>query len=538
MLGLHMKIILSFVLFLAGLDQCLAATGKEENPLTAQGQLSSYRVEAHQIVDLKIKLFLPKGYKAYQDQFKVKISSPADFKIQNFTIAPLKQFYDANSQQNKMGVIDSATFSAPIEAPADLTDGDQILKVDLTYQACTKTYCLFPVVRTIEIPFLGKAAEKPQDQRPFWKLEFKDVFARGLVTTFLFVFLAGFLTSFTPCIFPMIPITIAVLGRSAHERTKGHNFLLSVLYVLGIAITYSLMGVLAAASGQMFGSFISSPFVIGLVCVVFLAMALSLFGLYEIQPPAFIRDRLAGDLHVHGYSSAFIYGVIAGLVASPCVGPVLVGVLTYIAQTQNLWLGFWLMFVFALGMGQLFLLVGLSSQATKLLPKSGRWMDLVKKALGLMMLGVCVYYLSMIVPTHNLFNKLFFSNVTTTTKASEVIEAKWLTLTKQNFDAAKSRGKPMIIDFWADWCAACHELDQKTFSQLEFIEASNEFTLFKFDATNDSPELSRLKQEYEIVGLPTVVFIDSSGKWRRDLTVNEYVDVEIFLKKMKSLSRP
>jgi thiol:disulfide interchange protein DsbD len=390
-------------------DLGLAKNDIDDNPMSIQGKLSSYNIEPHQILEMQLELTLPNGYRAYEDKFKIKISDP-NFKVQNYSLKPIKEFYDENTKQKKKGVIGKSTLSAPIEAPPQLNEGDQQLKVEVTYQACTNTYCLFPTTKEVLIPFHAIPTLDTSEKKAFWQMEFKDVFTKGLPLTFLFVFIAGLLTSFTPCVFPMIPITMAVLGRQAHMRSKSHNLLLSVLYVLGIAITYSLLGILAATTGKMFGSFISSPLVVGFVCIVFLTMALSMFGFYELQLPAFIRDRLSKGLQMHGYWSAFIYGVIAGIVASPCVGPVLVGILTYIAQTQNVGLGFWLMFVFALGMGQLFLLVGLSSQATKLLPKSGRWMELVKKILGVMMLGVCIYYLNIIIPISKMVRSLSFTS--------------------------------------------------------------------------------------------------------------------------------
>jgi thiol:disulfide interchange protein DsbD len=182
----------------------------------------------------------------------------------------------------------------------------------------------------------------------------KEIIKRKFLA-FLFVFAIGLLTSLTPCIYPMIPITIAVLGKEAHARSRWQNILVSICYVLGIGVTFSALGVFAASTGALFGSFMSSAWVLGFVCLVFFAMSLSMFGLFEIQAPQFLRDGILSHLHLHGYLGAFVSGLLAGVVASPCVGPVLVGVLTFVAQTQSLWLGFWLLFTYALGMGVLFL---------------------------------------------------------------------------------------------------------------------------------------------------------------------------------------
>jgi thiol:disulfide interchange protein DsbD len=280
------------------------------------------------------------------------------------------------------------------------------------------------------------------------------------------------------------------------------------------------------------------------------------------------------------------------------VGPVLVGILTYVAKTQNLVLGFWLLFVFALGMGQLFLILGLSSQATKLLPKSGPWMETVKHIFGLGMLGAFFYFLQLLIPldifkmvfgvtlivlgvkagafvqTSHSIRKgaalaLFVFGVLVLTKddwfvdqkvhtvvegaagktpaeqlaADQAAEGdaeakglqKWHPYSDELLAQAKAEGKPVLIDFYADWCAACIELEKKTFPQPEFQKASERFYLVRFDATNDSAKLTELRDKFEIIGLPTVVFLDSKGEWVKDATIIAFQDAPHFATKMSSV---
>lgn len=511
----------------------------EENPLQTTAQFSPFEFETNQIIEVKIEMSLPEGYRAYEEKFKLALISPDDgIEIGKIQIDPIKEFYDETTKKNKKGVIGQATLIAPIKFLSKSLPSEGKITFGLTYQACTKSFCLFPIVREVHALYkITKSSSAPSStgvsvtsQGSFFSLSFQEVFQnKGLLWTFIFVFVAGLLTSLTPCVFPMIPITMAVLGKNAHLRTKKHNLLLAHLYVLGIALTYSSLGVFAAATGMMFGSFMSHPIVIGLICFIFIAMALSMFGLYDLQAPAFIRKRLSGDLHLKGYSSAFVYGVIAGVIASPCVGPVLVGILTFVAKTQNLWLGFWLLFVFALGMGQLFIVVGFSSQATKLLPKSGQWMNRVKYIFGVVMLGMAVYYGNLLLPSN------FWSSLNQPKQGFHIDANNWQKYSDDLLAEAQKSGKPVMIDFWADWCAACKQIEQNTFTSQQFQLMGANFVLIKFDATSDSPKLQELKKKYEIVGLPTIVFHDRNGNWVKEATVNEFIEAPQFVEKMKTV---
>jgi len=578
----------------AAVGQEGGTSAAEENPLTAEIALSEFHLEPHKPTELRVQLHLQKGFRAYADKFKFEISSPEGFRFQNFQIKPLQTFYDENSKHTKTGVIDNAVFTAPIEAPEHLPDGQQSLHVVLTYQACTAAYCLFPKHLELVVPF-----EFQQDRLPGvrsgetpatsvgWHLpaNLQDALNQSLLMAFLVAFVAGFLTSLTPCVFPLIPITLAVLGRQAHQHSRGKNFALSVLYVLGICFTYSTLGILAAATGSMFGGFINNPYVLGVICAVFLTMAISMFGAFELQAPQFIRDRLSGDLKLTGFKSAFVYGIIAGVVAGPCVGPVLVGILTYVAKSQNLWLGFWLLFTFAFGMGQLFLLIGSFSQAIKLLPKSGGWMEVVNRIFAYLLLGTSLYYLRLIVSARlwdagigvalvvsasllgafgpvagtklsSLLNKglqqtLVFVGAAFLTVAifnlrpllvhGETPAAvdsgalRWQPYSEGALQAAAQNHTPVLIDFWADWCTACKELESHTFTESTFVAVARNYVLLKFDATNDSDELKKLRDRYELVGLPTLLLFDQNGLWHKELTATEVIEAAELAKRMQSL---
>lgn len=584
------------MIFFAGLGfSQRAASQNEINPLQAQAFLKPSSFGPDQIVELEIKLRLNEGFKAYEDQFKVEVPLEEGFKVANFKISPIHEFFDEFSKKKRKGVINEATVTAAVRVPGTATSKEN-LSVRLVYQACTKSFCLFPKTLNLEVPFKWKNTQilplMPKISGgatpSFFSSSFEDVFGHGLIWTFLFVFLAGILTSFTPCIFPMIPITLAVLSRDSHTRTRSQSFLVSLLYVSGIAITYAVMGLIAASTGALFGAALSSPWVLGVICIIFLAMSLSLFGFYELQAPLFIRQRFGTGPSMKGPFGVFLTGAFSGLVASPCVGPVLVGILAYVVRSQDLFLGFWLLFVFALGMGQIFLVLGVSTNLTKKLPRSGPWLDGVKQVSGLLMLGVFFYYLSLLLPLRlfdiasaiglislgslggaftrpntSVFSRLrkgfgiaailfgaflfvvgafdlrpMLSSTTISGAGGLAGESakpslNWQPLTAEALAQAKTTGRPIMIDFYADWCAACHELDRYTFTQERVQTLAADFTVFRFDATRDSSELTAFKKEFGILGLPWVVFIDPKGHFRKDLTLTEFEEPVKFLNRMQ-----
>lgn len=569
----------------------------QEHPLKAEYGVNPFKtqfLEPNQITQLTLTLKLPKEYKAYEEQFKIAVADSSGFKIGKMKVSPIHDFFDDFSKKRRRGMIGEGTLKALIEAPGKLQPEGR-LRLKLTYQACTKTFCLFPKDLDIEVPYRTQASEMAPVEKPAENLldessgntsfsppKFDGLFDKGLLWAFILVFFAGLLTSFTPCVFPMIPITIAVLSRDAQKRTRLQSLALSLTYVLGIAITYALLGVVAASTGTLFGSLLSSTGFLVFMCAIFLAMAFSLFGFYEIQPPAFVRDHLSSKGQGGGAINAFISGVIAGVVASPCVGPVLVGILTYVAQSKDLFLGFWLLFVFALGMGMLFLVIGMSTQATKLLPRSGAWMDGVKNFSGILMLGVFYYYLSFLLELrwHDValglgliilgslggafagaktrferikkglcwafllggsallvigaldLRPVFSSRALSGAPAFTTNTLTWKPLTEAALKESAEKGRPVLIDFFAEWCAACHELEKLTFTNQRVQLLATQFDLLRFDATKESPELEAFREKFGIMGLPWVVFIDRTGNYQKELTLTGFEEAPPFIERM------
>jgi thiol:disulfide interchange protein DsbD len=208
----------------------------------------------------------------------------------------------------------------------------------------------------------------------------------------ILAFLAGVLVSFTPCIYPMIPITVGILQAQA-TQSMAYNFFSALSYVLGISVVYASLGYLSASTSIIFGRWLASPWFILFIIIFFLYLAFAMFGFYELYMPSFLtRSR---DLSVkHSLTHSFLFGAISGTVASPCLTPALAILLAIAAKTGNPVLGFLYLFFFSLGMGTLLLLIGTFSGALHLLPRSGEWMEEIKKSFGFMMLAVCIYFLS------------------------------------------------------------------------------------------------------------------------------------------------
>jgi thioredoxin:protein disulfide reductase len=564
------------------------------DPLTVSGQFQPYELEPGQNGELQLSLNLPKGFVGYTDKLKLNSLEPKELKIGNFKVEPNFDFTDKFTKKEKNGFKESSALKANFELPIDIDSGEGIAKIELSYQACTETYCLFPKKKIVEIPFKVKGSGKNQFFHSIQNTTVEEALTKSIGFALLIVFLAGILTSFTPCIFPMIPITLAVLGHNA-ERKRSTNILLSILYVLGIATTYSILGIIAASTGSLFGSLLSSSTAVIAIAFIFLLMSLGMFGLYDIKLPHFVEQWLhrksqAKSAHHHHrphFGKAYLSGLFAGLVASPCVGPVLVSILTYVGQSGDHFKGFILLFTYALGLGQIFILLGAVSEVKTLLPKSGPWMDGLKFIFGSMMLGAFYYYLDLVIPIRwhdgllgtglillasiygafapvqgnlafsrikkGLFLAIFYIGLSyllisildlrpyIQTRAingdsiNKSASSIFVTYSPELLEQATLKNKPVVIDFYADWCAACKELEQHTFSNSVVQDMSKDILFLKFDATKDSDELKDLKQKFNIQGLPSVQFIDRKGQWKPELSLLQFEEAPKFIKRLEKL---
>ncbi|RKH51289.1 hypothetical protein D7Y23_10560 [Corallococcus sp. AB050B] len=401
----------------------------------------------------------------------------------------------------------------------------------------------------------------------------------------LVVFAGGLLTAMTPCVYPLIPITVSVFGARKAEA-RGRSLALTTSYIVGMGVVFSALGILAAKTGQAFGSMLGSPVVVIGLAVFLLALASSMFGAFELALPSSIQTKLS-KVGGTGIAGAFVMGSVSGFLAAPCTGPVLTGLLAFVAKSANTTLGATLLFIYALGIGVPFFLIGVF---TVRLPRGGVWMEWVKSVLGIMLVALAFSYLKDAFPwardtvkalgaqvgqvpgawlaavlvmvgvlvgaVHRSFKEgardfgfkafgvalvvsalvvrggaldarpvgelwvrmgLQEHPVAPSWQWHHVMPAKTATFDASQFEqvlaAAKKEGRPVLIDFFADWCAACKELDRLTYPSSEVISQATDsrFLTIKIDATNSEDRLDALMEQLGVEGLPTVAFVNPDG---------------------------
>jgi thioredoxin:protein disulfide reductase len=464
-----------------------------------------------------------------------------------------------------------AVYEGTIQIPftAKLKSGVTSVKATLHYQACNDTVCLPPRDVSAEIS-VGPASAGQNDrlkpvptQSTFTPLSaaprdrLSSAFlSHGLPVTLLILFVGGLALNLTPCVFPMIPITLGFFAMQSDGR-RSRRFALSASYVLGLVVMYSALGVVAALSGKMFGSWLQHPAVLIGFAALMLILASSMFGAWEMTVPQFIANRSGGRAGVAG---AGVMGLFVGIVAAPCVGPVVVALFTLVAEIGKPLIGFVMFAALALGLGFPYLV------ALNALPKPGEWMVQVKKAMGFVLIAMAVYFLRPLigesafrwgVAASLLIGAafLFFSRgvgqrggrVVRLACASLLLVAgaafalprsRGAIVQWQKYDAAAiaTTGKPMIIDFYADWCIPCKELDEKTFSDRAVANELNRFVRVKADLTKpEDPQSQSLTKQYRIVGVPTIVFLDSSGRVVDAQRLTGFEPPEQFLGRLKQV---
>lgn len=386
----------------------------------------------------------------------------------------------------------------------------------------------------------------------------------GLFLSLIFIFLAGLALNLTPCVYPLIPITIGYFGGQAEGKT-GRLLLLGLLYMLGMALTYSIIGVVTSLSGAVFGTLLQNPVVILGIVLLFIALALSQFGVYEFKLPDSLVAKAGGAKG--GVWGAFFMGLTMGIVAAPCIGPFVLGLVTYVAAKGDPYFGFLMFFVLAVGLGFPYLLLAVFSGKIKSLPRSGIWMEGVKHIFGFLLLGMAFYFIDPILPKSihgyllpifgiiaaiillfvdktannvkgfrsfkNVFSIIVLAISVYALVPNEKLEPEWQNFNIQDYETSLKNNERVIIDFYADWCIPCKELDALTFSDKQVIKAMEGFKNYKVDMTKTSDENETLRKRFNVVGMPTVLIIDSQGKEVHRIT--GFVNAEEFSSYLKDV---
>lgn len=576
-----------------------AQEAAEAEPFRWEVRLEPEQVAAGQSSQLKIALRIAPEHYVYRDMTSFSVEAGQGVDAGEPVFPEAEQITDPFNGTLKEIYRGEKQFNIPLEVAADVEAGTQTIRLGIQYQGCSDTVCFLPKRITLsaalsvredldEAPAATEALKatssfdrlKSASVTPGGDSAFERALAQGTFWAFLFVFIGGILTSFTPCVYPLIPITVSLFGARGSTRRLG-ALTLSATYVLGIATMYSILGLAAAATGAVFGQFLTNRWIASAVAVVFIAFGASMLGAFEIQLPAAWQQRLART-GGKGYAGAFTMGLLGGIIAAPCTGPALGAVLVFVAGTQNLWLGFWLLFTFALGLGMLFLVLGTFAGAVSRLPKSGSWMEGVKSVFAVVLFAFALYFLKDAFPVlkslladsaAHLVAALFLlaagillggvhktfrspSARERAAKAAGVVlmslglwvalgffsaaptdlpSPEWIDSEEEGFRLARQEGKPVMMDFWADWCAACKELDRYTYSDPRVLKRLENFVSIKLDFSQPSEETQRLSEKYSLVGLPTVLFFDAEGRPLPEKRLVGFVDAEAFLRHIEGL---
>ncbi len=390
---------------------------------------------------------------------------------------------------------------------------------------------------------------------------------KGLFITLLIIFLGGLALNLTPCVYPLIPITISYFGAQV-SNSKSQKIVMAIVYVLGMSITYSVLGLVAALTGGLFGSMLQNPIVVAVIVLILLALALSMFGLFEIRIPQSIANFSGKNRQ--GYFGTILMGLTVGFIAAPCIGPFVLGLLVYVGQIGNAFLGFLMFFILAMGLGFPYIFLAIFSGSITKLPRSGEWMEGVKIIFGFVMIGLALYIAQplmspkiyeivfplfliaagfyLIVIDRKAVNAAVYTRIKYIIAIGAVVAGgmnlhfkeeqpvagkfDWQNLSsQQQIDASVSKaGKPTIIDFYADWCAQCKELDKYTYTDPKVIELSKNFNNIKVDLTQENKQIT---DKFKILGLPVVAFIDKDGKEIESLRITGFLKPSEFTKTME-----
>ena len=343
-------------------------------------------------------------------------------------------------------------------------------------------------------------------------------------------FVAGVLLSLTPCVLPMVPILSSIILGQQAPVGRGRGFLLALSYSQGMALVYTALGVAAGLVGQGLAAYLQHPWIVLTMTALMVVLALSMFGLYELRLPVALQTWLgegANRLPGGRFVSVFVMGAVSALVVSPCVSAPLAGALLYISQSRDVALGGGALYALAWGMSVPLLLVGLS--AGTLLPRAGNWMTAVKVLFGVLMLGVAVWFSRPAWP----YVQTQWLGMEASAPAHRSVLPFQMVRTEAELDAALAQaeadGRPVMLDFYADWCTACIELEVRTFADPQVQARLRGAVLLQVDVTRNSRDDRALLKRFGLFGPPGVIFFDPQGQEQTDLRVIGFANASDFL---------
>lgn len=540
---------------------------------------------------LKASFTIAPGHYLYRDRISFKLKPGSAGSVASVDLPPGEAKHDPNFG-------DTAVYHHSFDATIHLQHGaaaPAAIALLASYQGCSATgLCYAPIRKTFDIalPVAGDTGVAPAEPDENDRIE--SLLQGGrlwLVALGFFGF--GLLLSLTPCVLPMIPILSSIIvGQGAHP-TRLHAFNLSLAYTLGMALAYTLAGIAAGLSGHLISSALQNPWVLGFGALLFVLLALSMFGLYELQLPSGLESRVVGLTNrIKGghFAGVFVMGMLSALILSPCVAAPLAGALLYIGQTHDVLLGGVALFFLSLGMGVPLLAIGASAGA--LLPKTGPWMNAVRNFFGVVMLGMAVWLIRPVIPAavqlalwaallivpaiylHALealpprasrwaklwkgvgiialvcgvalllgalsgskspLQPLAGLYGATAEKPRALPFQRVESLSELEATIKQAKGKLIMLDFYADWCMSCKEYEQFTFSDPRVGRLLKDVILLQADVTANSPEDNAMLQRFGLFGPPGIIFFDREGAEIPQVKTVGYQDADRFLVTLNTL---
>jgi len=570
--------------------------GANENIVTVKPHWSQTGVVPGDNVKLALELNIDKAWhiNSHEPLDEYLIPTTVEFQTpEGVTIGkvyyPEPETYKFEFSENPVSVYQgNVKLSTTVSVDHSVTTDSLRIAGTVRYQSCNNTSCLPPATANFQsaLPVMqsdemieasdqeiftgaaqingqGGAGATPQEsQIANWLNE------KGLLLTLVLIFLGGLALNLTPCVYPLIPITVSYFGGQAKGDNVKSSFVLALFYVFGMSITYSVLGTVAAMTGSIFGAALQNPLVLGFIAVILVVLASSMFGAFEIRVPQSLAS--IGGKSRQGVVGSLLMGLTVGIIAAPCIGPFVLSLLIFVGDIGKPAMGFLMFFVLSLGLGLPFLLLGTFSGLINKLPRSGTWMVWVRYVFGFILIGMAIYFLEPVMSEKlyrillgaTAFSAAIFLGVITWKKTDTlgfkivkpiigllflavgfwiVIPGKsdgeslnWQPYSQAKIEEAISQDRPVVIDFYADWCIPCKELDKYTFSDQRVAENIDEFLLLKADLTSsDSPEVKVLKKQYKIRGVPTIVFINKNGDELTQLRLTGYEPPEDFIQRIE-----
>jgi thioredoxin:protein disulfide reductase len=535
---------------------------------------------------VEIRYAIADGYYLYRERFKFEVDG-------NVRLGAPQLPRGLKHKDEFFGEVETYRRAVTLRVPVE---GEGRFELKVTSQGCADVgVCYVPMESTASLTSVAGGSGEPRFSVFASDIEIARLFQGGFLLVLASFFVFGLLLAFTPCVLPMIPILSGIIAGEGEDITKPKALVLSLAYVLGMALAYAVAGVAAAYSGSLLAAALQNAWVLGAFALVFVVLALSMFGFYELRLPGFIHHRLHGAhsrLRGGRIASVAAMGVLSAVIVSPCVAAPLAGALLYISQTRDVALGGAALFCMALGMGMPLVAIGVSEGA--LLPKAGAWMVGVRRFFGVLLLAVALWIVSPVIPAVAvmlawaalLIGAAIFLRALDSLPAAapgwwrlwkaagvialvagvallvgalsgsrdplrplagltggspaEASATPWIRVASAvELDARLvSPGKPVILDFYADWCVSCKEMETLTFSDERVKGQLGGMLLLQVDVTANTDEHRALLRRFSLFGPPGIIFFDAQGREIRGLRVIGYQNAERFLKTLALATAP